>query len=465
MAETLLNSPSTRCVIHNVGHHDLFVELFTNESEPVRIGWCRPTSGAMQSLGQKLLKAIETEAYSYHVANALVFDRLIPLEGLSGRFEHQHREEDEGLSLDEIESALSRELQVKTIYAPLLHELLNTHEHPDQGQSQRGRPAEIEAIERVLLILVSSGGISQNSTPNLIAEVMQRITLSRWSDRIDRSHYQTMCHHIDTNPHEVTPSKILTLEAIVVEEAAQVAQKYGELWRTHFQLYLSINTGTTLMISALAFTFAEWSPQVQYIDKARARLACTPHQKSRAYNAKSRSLSSIKDWVKVNEAQLNDAARVAVSELRAWREEYLSQRVMRPEELRTANKEAVFFHRKGLKEVLCVVVIADRHGVEGEAGQLVAIRGINLEVSLPTGTLCAERNAIGTALGRFPQLERRDIKSVAVLSLDHNLSKLGPCGACQEWFRKVTEVSPDLRILSFDTPEAKAIFIKPALLT
>jgi cytidine deaminase len=66
---------------------------------------------------------------------------------------------------------------------------------------------------------------------------------------------------------------------------------------------------------------------------------------------------------------------------------------------------------------------------------------------------------------RFPRLERRDIKAVAVLSLNDELSKLGPCGACQEWFKKVTEVSPDLRILSFDTPQAETIYVKPALLT
>ena len=110
-----------------------------------------------------------------------------------------------------------------------------------------------------------------------------------------------------------------------------------------------------------------------------------------------------------------------------------------------------------------MVVIKDRFAVEGPAGSLVAIRGINAEVSLPTGTLCAERNAIGTALCRFPRLERRDIMAVAVLSLEPSLSKLGPCGACAEWLAKVQEVSPSLRIISFNGPEAKEAFVKPAL--
>ena len=98
---------------------------------------------------------------------------------------------------------------------------------------------------------------------------------------------------------------------------------------------------------------------------------------------------------------------LAIQELKLWRDDYLRQKQSRPPELKANHKhEEVFFHRKGLKEVLCVVVIKDRFAVEGPAGSLVAIRGINAEVSLPTGTLCAERNAIGTALCRFPRLER-----------------------------------------------------------
>jgi len=44
-------------------------------------------------------------------------------------------------------------------------------------------------------------------------------------------------------------------------------------------------------------------------------------------------------------------------------------------------------------------------------------RGINLEVSMPTGSLCSERNCIGTAIACDPSLKREHIKMIAVLSL------------------------------------------------
>jgi hypothetical protein len=40
-----------------------------------------------------------------------------------------------------------------------------------------------------------------------------------------------------------------------------------------------------------------------------------------------------------------------------------------------------------------------------------------MEVSMPTGSLCAERNVIGTALANDPGLKREDLLMVAVLSL------------------------------------------------
>ena len=55
----------------------------------------------------------------------------------------------------------------------------------------------------------------------------------------------------------------------------------------------------------------------------------------------------------------------------------------------------------------------------------VLYRGTNMEVSMPTGSLCAERNVIGTALATNPGLKREDLKMVAVLAIqlsDENLS-------------------------------------------
>ena len=50
--------------------------------------------------------------------------------------------------------------------------------------------------------------------------------------------------------------------------------------------------------------------------------------------------------------------------------------------------------QKALKPVIAVLA------VETPDGKVKLYRGTNMEVSMPTGSLCAERNVIGTALGK-----------------------------------------------------------------
>ena len=49
--------------------------------------------------------------------------------------------------------------------------------------------------------------------------------------------------------------------------------------------------------------------------------------------------------------------------------------------------------------------------------EYVFVRGINCEVSMPTGSLCAERNCISQALSRDLSLRRTDLAAIAILSL------------------------------------------------
>ena len=114
----------------------------------------------------------------------------------------------------------------------------------------------------------------------------------------------------------------------------------------------------------------------------------------------------------------------------------------------------------------------------------VFYRGMNVEVSMPTGTLCAERNAIGNALAANQTLRRQDIKAVAVLSLhltpksaevrdggaaasggdvpaEVALNPLAPCGACMEWLKKIAEVNPDFEVITFSDTACDYAFQTP----
>ena len=103
-----------------------------------------------------------------------------------------------------------------------------------------------------------------------------------------------------------------------------------------------------------------------------------------------------------------------------------------------------------------------------------------MEVSLPTGTLCAERNAIGDALASDFGLVRRDIKRVAVLAVSLQASADGdgeerssrdrssrnpiaPCGACKEWLKKIAEVNPDFEVITFVDERLDQVYIHPVI--
>eukprot|EP00392_Amoebophrya_sp_AT5.2_P005123 g5132.t1 len=79
---------------------------------------------------------------------------------------------------------------------------------------------------------------------------------------------------------------------------------------------------------------------------------------------------------------------------------------------RTDAELATFWLRKTRKPVLCVLMVQ-----KPEDKEPVFYRGLNLEVSMPTGSLCAERNCIGQAVAADPTLRREHIKLLAVLSL------------------------------------------------
>ena len=165
-----------------------------------------------------------------------------------------------------------------------------------------------------------------------------------------------------------------------------------------------------------------------------------------------------------------------------------------------------FWLRKTGKAVLAVLLTVKPDG------EPTFWRGMNVEVSMPTGTLCAERNAIGNALAADQSVQRGDMQAVAVLSVSLDPSAntrvestevhgrtaaplprpslcappsarcatppnrptaalrqmvevannpLDPCGACMEWLKKIAEVNPDFKVLTFTSTNCEKVFTTP----
>ena len=74
---------------------------------------------------------------------------------------------------------------------------------------------------------------------------------------------------------------------------------------------------------------------------------------------------------------------------------------------------AKFWHRK-TRTVVLAVLLVDKGDDEGYK----LYHGTNMEVSMPTGSLCAERNVIGTALAADFGLRRTHLRMIAVLGLN-----------------------------------------------
>ncbi|CAJ1442858.1 unnamed protein product [Effrenium voratum] len=118
-----------------------------------------------------------------------------------------------------------------------------------------------------------------------------------------------------------------------------------------------------------------------------------------------------------------------------------------------ANGTEPFFHRKSGRVVLSLLHVEHR-------GKAEFVRGINSEVSLPTGSICAERAAIVNARTTFPNINRKQMKGIAVLEVPllntwtsevvHDLlNPLPPCGACNEWLLKIQEQSPSFYVVTY----------------
>jgi cytidine deaminase len=125
----------------------------------------------------------------------------------------------------------------------------------------------------------------------------------------------------------------------------------------------------------------------------------------------SNSDSSFSNIIAVDGNHSNsDPGDLLVEEMRNFRD-YFYQLRDSPE----SHDLSLFWMRKTKKPVLSVLCVRIHEPDGSESYEL--IRGTNMEVSMPTGSLCAERNAIGTALGKDIALKRQNIVGVAVLGV------------------------------------------------
>lgn len=132
--------------------------------------------------------------------------------------------------------------------------------------------------------------------------------------------------------------------------------------------------------------------------------------------------------------------RLALDELKTYYQQWVA----------TAQDD--FWHRKSGKPVLSVVVC------RCEDGTFTAYRGRNTEVSLPAGSLCAERAAIARAASEF----RRASELVVVATMDplDRINPLWPCEVCQSWLYKLRSQSPAINVVAVSSCDCTSFALR-----
>ena len=228
-----------------------------------------------------------------------------------------------------------------------------------------------------------------------------------------------------------------TLRPLVERERDAVAKTHGEAWPRRFKLTIALCDGTPARLQALMASFRDMSPFLLHawqpkrfwhrgvlkpsdVDIQRwERAEATPPMKADEASLVAHFGGGGEgDEVTTTrptrgedeEGEENDGAIISrmVDEMKKHRDAYVAAASEKTNEL------GAFWLRKTRKPVLAVLCVRKK-GKTGRGHEFY--RGVNLEVSMPTGSLCSEQNVIGTALACDPTLRRADLFGVAVLSL------------------------------------------------
>ena len=285
------------------------------------------------------------------------------------------------------------------------------------------------------------------------------------------------------------------LKPLINRRRMQLASSFGEDWVDKFGLTVTLLNGPSARTQALNASLREYRPDYLYLSQNKTLWHrypdvyslwnddCEVLKFSTAEMTPAVPLKDVDTSIKLlvlETMQHRDLFARALMEpkFRVDPSVYEESPVIAPAP--APNELENFWLRKTGKPVLSVLMVL-KPGMEPSF-----FRGINMEVSMPTGSLCAERSAIANALAHDPTLRREDMKMIAVLSVELSENVLPvldeakgqqsqgaeavqasnpilPCGACQEWLRKIAACNPDFQVITFDDTSCSQIHIQPVL--
>ncbi|OWZ09848.1 hypothetical protein PHMEG_00017384 [Phytophthora megakarya] len=287
---------------------------------------------------------------------------------------------------------------------------------------------------RQLVYLISGAGIPRNvhhsSSGNSTEVTAQLIVLfvHKYYPHMTaiQVHSGSNIFRFDDNVQFMTRELRPLLEA----HRETLVDRCGEAWKSHFHVTIAYADGPPARLSALNASLRMYRPSYLHIWQLKT---FWHERKLSMVDVDFHSFENIEASPLVAPCKADAMTQMIVREMRMFRDQFLAAE--------GEGEVASFWLRKSRKPVLAVLLIEKPAAVAGERPTVVVQRGLNCEVSMPTGSLCAERNAIGSALASDPTLTRRALKMIAVLGL--NLSASGTSSITSPTASERDEVTGD----------------------
>jgi A distinct subfamily of CDD/CDA-like deaminases len=198
-------------------------------------------------------------------------------------------------------------------------------------------------------------------------------------------------------------------EISVEDQVANAAndRPFSTEWRKSFSVTLSFADGSPARTHAIQAALRSFRPTYFHFWQLKTFWHV---MKVVERDIEVHSFEEMETQPPIETTQLHDKPlfEIVVEEMKAFRNEMIE---ILSDTSKNKNDINSFWLRKTHKPVLAVLA------VQTKEGGVQLYRGTNMEVSMPTGSLCAERNVIGSALARNPALRRQDLKLIAVLAV------------------------------------------------
>jgi hypothetical protein len=300
----------------------------------------------------------------------------------------------------------------------------------DAKQRRHASASADERPSRRILLLLSGSGVPRNEAHSVqdnstmyTSRLIRRFVSWVWKDtEVWIAHSHRDVFRIDQNFEFLR-----SVQSLLGAFRKRIVHTYGADWLSRFGVSLALAGGTPARVAAVTASLRPFAPDIYHMFELK-RLWYSNTLSFQ--DVDHRSFATAAATHEVDASALPYELRRLVDEMRSHYQDFAKVRDAPAESDFATNDLQGFWMRKSKKPVLAVLLVRwpdHRDPVTGETSyRYETFRGINMEVSLPTGSLCSERAAIAAALAQRPHLKRENCVAIAVLSASLMPNRLRP---------------------------------------